>query len=445
MAWTGVTIADLNNFMKDYEYPRLDVDKVDHIGLFNLLKGNIDSQSFLAGNEVEWRVRTKAEMRTRAHTDGGDLPYPGTLGYEVAKVGIKQVITTAGVTGTSMEVAVGGTQSWGQVVQEALDAMFEDLDTTLTQIAYGDGTGRLGVVKSEVTTANGVYNLTLDNNYYNFGIENSQMIRLGQMVDVYTAGGDVVITGAEVTGVSPGNRKNGAAVDGTVQLTHGTAVGTIPADAVLYIYGSKGQLPMGLIGILNSGSAMGVSGATFQNLSRANYSLFKTPVYTAADFAGGTPGTPANWDLTDITSMLKIGYKNSKRLVTHLLMSPEMAYAFNRLNAATFNVQVNSPADKYPAVGDMMADSFLYDKGHQIAIITDWNIPENVIFGIHAPDLVIWTRGQFDFLREYGGVWEPSRGNRAHTFEAPYKGWLQLGAWRTDACFVAMDLRTDVG
>ena len=450
MPFTGFKVlSDLENFMRDYDYPRFEADKIDHIAVFSTLKNMVDSDSFRGGDEMKWPIRVSDQLVARAHTELAEIPEPGAAAYKNMSVNIKQIIVNAGITQEALETATGGENSFGVVVDEAVNMMFRDWDTLLTQISLGDGTGRLAKTKGsggDVAQADGKYTLICTNTYNDFGWDNTSRIRVGQKVDVYD-GATQKVFGATVLSKTSTKRNNaGGIIENTVvlQSNSGSDV-AVPQGSTIYVYGSKDKLPMGLLGILNTGSAFGVSAATFQGLSRTDYNIFKTPLYNATHLvSGGVAGTPCIWDLNDLTGILIEVEENSGKIPTHLLCHPNMSRAINRMNNANTQIVVSRVNDVQPAVGDMMAHTFMYDQGKTLSIVTDHNIPENVIYGICAPDLVVWSRGKFDFVRAYGTVWEPSRGSRVLTFEAPYKGWLQMGAWRTNTSFVVSDLRTNL-
>jgi predicted amidohydrolase len=130
-----------------------------------------------------------------------------------------------------------------------------------------------------------------------------------------------------------------------------------------------------------------------------------------------------------------------------LLCSAQLAMAIQRRNATENGITVNVGSTgglQQNIAGSRYASSFIAPDGRIIPIKVDNTIPANVLYGLNTKDLVLFSRGDFDFLREYGDIWEPSRGDRKTNYEAPYGGYMQFAAERCDNCFVIQDMRTDI-
>jgi hypothetical protein len=55
----------------------------------------------------------------------------------------------------------------------------------------------------------------------------------------------------------------------------------------------------------------------------------------------------------------------------------------------------------------------------------------------------MYQHGEFDWLRLFGDIWGPSKGDRKTDWEAPYGGYLQFAWDRCDNMALVQDLRSD--
>lgn len=459
MPQTPILITDLNNFMKNYPSGIIEwnVNPKLNIGLYDLLSGEINQTAFQAGEYYEFLIKTKQPYTARGFGENIDLPLPRSTAYEMAKIALKEMIVTAGVSKQARDKATGGTASWGNIVADAIDMMHTDFKTLLAIAALGDGSGKLARIKASTSHANTgatvegiVYDYTpigtADNTYLDFGWDNVLMMKPNMLVDIYR-GSALQVEKALVVSVTPGLRNNGAAADGSFTLY--TVGDYTPTDNdVIYLHGCYATgLPMGLTGLVTDNSIFGAGTTTFQTLTRASYASLLSPCYDATDFAAGAAGTPDVWDLSVITDAITQTFNNTGKTVDALLVNASLALCMSRLNKSNdMIVSVASQSAGYsaPVAGAQIAKTFIGPNGEMIPIKCDPTIPPNVLFGLCTDDLAMYTKGNFDFLREYGEIWEPARDSRKTNYEAPYGGYLQLGAKRCDTSFILMDLKTNL-
>lgn len=452
-------LTDLNNFMKNYPTQRIEVGTKfsKQIGLWQVLKNQVNTERFKAGTTIDFLIKTKNPFTGKAHGEGKNIPDPGVTAFEKSTLSIRELIATAGVTKQLMDQAIGGTYSWADGVQDALDDLQVDFNTLLTISAMGDGSGRLAKINAAVvtpTSADGFLTYTgiaCNNVAYDFGWDNVFMLRNGMKVDVYTSVGVQKVSGGVVSEVVRGNRGNGVAVNGTLKITApvgvvngfiNNAIGNVTANGdVIYLYDSKDKMPMGLTGLLTNGTyGDPATKTTFQGLTRANFPSLITKVYRGGDY-GGTDGVTGTWGLSEISQAFEEQiYGNGDGGPSALLVNQAMSSQIERLAKHGVVVNTADATGVRSAVGDRYASSFVAPNGQLVPIIIDPNIPGNMIYGISAEDLTLFTLGDFDFLREYGEIWEPTRGNRLTNYEAPYGGYATIGAYRCDRSFIMCDL-----
>ena len=460
MPFTGATLTTLNNFMLIYP----ETDRIIHwekldFPLLESLKPRIEVGDF-PGNEVEVLMKLTRPYRGQAHAEDQDIPLPGASSYIRQKIAMQELITDIGVTKQALDKAVGGEASWGSVVKEVIDDGHIDFKNLLETCLYQNGTGALARVVSctEVAT---VYTVVVDNVYADSGIEGTDLLKVGMMVDIYN--GATLVTavgGVELTTVTASVRNNGAAPTGADRgsfvFTDTTGL-TISDNFIVYLANSySAGLPMGLTGLVhgNGDAYAGVFDiTTFQNLTRATYPSLQGRVYQATDFGldseSPADGTPTLWDLDVLTDMIEDVERGTGKGKINLILAPQkLTRAMHRLMRAegSVSVQVSSSGalDQTP-VGSRYSRAFEGPDGRPIPVMTVATIPDNVLFGLDTRDIVWCQKGSFDFLSLTGRMWDKSYADRKTNFEAPFGGYYQIKAYRCDNMFMAQDLRYDVG
>jgi len=453
MSFGGITLGDLNNYMKNYPSQKVVPNEIMGSPLLEALKENIDTEAF-RGENIEILVKTRQPFTGKAHYEDADIPYPKDTAFVKQLIPLREVIVNAGLTRQAMMRATGGAASWGRIVDDVLRDQQIDFKWLLNLACMGNGTAALARV-STVANTSGITTVSCDNTYTDFGWENVALLKAGMQVEVRAADGTLRTPagGVEIESVSFGNRKNKAATHGSFSFAAASTLNIEDGD-IVYLYDSKDKLPMGLLGIVQDG--VHYSGAaqvsTFQNLSRGDYSSLRARIYQATDFGlsseNPADGVPTGWDLSVISDAIADVWRGGgKGRVDMLLCSANLAMAIMRRNKAESNIVVNvssTDQENQGAVGSMFANKFIAPDGRLIPIKVVETIPENCLYGLCLDDLNWFPFGDFDFVREYGEIWEPSRGDRKTNVEAPYGGFYNIGAERCDNCFVIQDIRTDI-
>lgn len=462
ITWDGVNLTDLANYMKDYPSGRIEPDEKVDWPLLDAMRPNLNTEMFI-GDNVEVLIKDTRPYTGKAHYENADIPYPGTQSWAKQLIPLREVMVNAGLTRQALNRAIGGDSSWGTVVDEVLRDQQVDFNWLLNSILIGNGSGAVARIVS-AAYSNNVTTITCDNTYTDSGIENVQLLKIGQQLEIYDSGGTQVEGASsavqwEVTGVTFGDRANSTSTTGTITVADvgGTLQGNISDNDVIYIYDAKtsgltGPMPMGLVGIVQ-GNGDDYAGAfaltTFQNLVRASYSSLQGRVYQATDFAtGATDGTPDDWDLTTISNAIKDVERGTGRgMVSHLILGNDLAMALSRRNWSESGINVtiaNTEQGNQTVVGSEYAQRFRTPDGRVIPILVADTIPENCLYGITMNDLVWHVKGAFDFYRLNGQVWDKSYNDRKTNFEAPYGGYMQISANRCDNAFCIQDMKTNI-
>ncbi len=456
----AITLSDLNNYMKNYPSGTIVPENAhwDQVPLFKALRPSID-RSVFRGEHIEVLMETGIGGTFEGFSENQDIPHGAAPAYEKQLVPLKEVIANAELTLQTRNRAIGGDTAWGRAVDMAIQHMFRRFYYGLELACLGNGTGALARVVSashvddSPSTGLYTYTVTCDNTYADFGVENVQLLQPGMKIDIYNGSNAVAsCTGLTVTGVSFGERANGAATSGTFTFVSDTdaLLGT-PDNYVVYLANSKSKLPMGLLGIVQDGvHYSGVAQlTTFQDQARADHAALRAKVYQATDFgpAGETPadGTPCSWALSTISDAIDEAEDTSGREIGALFVHSELAKAIDRLNRAANSVSVTvttTEATTQPVVGARQARTFEKSSGRQVPIYVCRTLPRNVLYGLSLDCLGWHPETEFDFLRLYGEVWMPSKDDRKANFEAPYYGSYNISSTRCDGHFVMQDMST---
>jgi hypothetical protein len=475
----AIMLTDLNNFMKAYPSGRIELgsDQRLNIALYDLLAKQVNKTAFKGGSTYDFLIETGSASSAQAHRENVDLPTPGTTGFVKATVAMKELIAIASISKQARDFATGGDNAWGNVVAHSIDMMMRDFKNILSVASLGDGTGKLARVAScSSSTSSGFFagstytnthTIIADNTYTDFGWENVAMLKTGMRVDVWASDYTTIhLADAIVGAVTFGNRANGAstvgaAANSVVLWSTAAAVSPIVDNDVIVLkdsgFGESGTategtyyLPMGLTGLISDDTSQAQDlTSTFQGLTRSTCPSLLSRIYQADDFGPGTPsvGLPTTWDLSVISDCINENYYASGKSIDALIMAAPLAMAFSRLNRGNdivVNTSTQGGAFAMPAAGARLSPSFIGPSGQVIPIMVDPNIPANVLYGVCSDDLAMFTKGDFDYLREYGDIWEPQRDSRKTNYEAPYGGYVNFGAYRSDTSFCIQDLKTNV-
>lgn len=464
----------INNFTLDVlKGGVMGYDDLD-VALFKTLQGFSKVDEF-HGDTVEQIMRTTRPYTSEAMTERKAMPEGKSWAYLRTQLRNTEFMTNSELTIQDMQRARGGSDSWGDIVMEALQLQIDDRDHFLKISALGDGTGRLGVVKGNtgITESSDTFTVTLDNTYDNFGWDNCWLLSPGMKIDIRNASGaDLGSTcnGLEVVSVTQGTRTaagNYAAVDGTFTFVSTAAlVGTgevleNPDNFIIYMSGSAGALASseltadttkmmtGLTGIVTDDVIFGAgSHAYFQGRARATFPALKSKVTRL------NSGTPTTWDGTTISTAIRdltTGITRVKSSDLVIMCNGLVAMAMHNMNisstggAGAYQVSVPSGQAAFQAVtGSRYSEVFIAPDGTPIPIVIDDTLPPHYMFILHKPSFTLY-KNYWGFVNDYGtGIWQPKRMSRALIYEAPWRGYVQLGVDRCDGCAVISDLRHDL-
>ena len=446
------------------------------VALFKTLEGFSSVDQFM-GEHIEQIMRTTRPFTGEAFYERKDIVAADSWEYERTMLKNTEFMVNTELTIQAIERAAGRPNSWGNIVMDALDLLQDDRDWLMKLSAIGDGTGRLGVVKGNtgITESSDTFTVTLDNTYDDFGWDNCWLLRPGMKIDIRNASGaDLGSTcnGLRIDSVTQGTRSTSgyAAVDGTFTFTTTAAlVGSgepleNPDNFIVYLSGSAGsiataemsagttasdttKLMTGLTGIVTDNVIFGSGAhAYFQGRTRATHPALKSQVTRLNN------GVPTDsWDATTISNVVRnlmIGNYRVKPSDLVILCNSRIAMAMHNLNiSATYggaggiSVTVPNGQQAFQAVtGSRIAQAFIAPDGTPIPIVIDETLPPHYLFVLNKPNFTLYRNG-WGFVSDMNtGVWMRTAGGRKLAYEAPYRGWVQLGVDRCDTCAVLSDL-----
>lgn len=450
-------LSDLNTVMRDF--PSF-IIVPENAGwkqnpVLQVLKSRVDRDAF-KGKRIEVKIKTKIGGYAEGTTETQDIPGGRSATWATQYVDLKRVIANAQLTSESIDRVKKGDNAWIDAVADSLADMRLYFNYVLEIACLGNGTGIVAEV-SAAADSGGVVTVTCDNDYTKMGIENTQALQKGMLVDFYQSNGTTLrLANKEVTAVTVGKRTAAGAYavpTGTFTITHAPGHGIVDGDLVV-LKNSLNALPMGLGGIVQDGTHFtAVYGrvATFQNLTRTSYPSLQSTIYQATDFGltseSPVDGVPTLWAPSTISDAITEAEANSGVLVTDLFCHSDLASALNRLNASSNSISVNVAATtgiQQIVVGNQHAKFFETADGRQIPIHVCRTMPRYVLKGVSADTLHWSVDEEFDFLRLFGDIWGPTKDDRKADYEAPFRGRYELWTERCDGSFDLQDLRVDV-
>lgn len=193
-----------------------------------------------------------------ARPERGDLPEAGFQRWKQGLIYWRLVYGAFELTGPVIEAAKGNLKSFAAARTEEIEGLTRDVIKDLNRQIYGDGSGILA-------TANGTDGANT------FDVADGMYLRKNMVITVWTA------DTANISSRSISNLTVNA--DGTMRVTYSGADGTILAGDLVIRAGSAtdvggvrtGWELHGLKVIVDDGT----SAATFENIVRADYPLFK--------------------------------------------------------------------------------------------------------------------------------------------------------------------------
>lgn len=214
--YVGPIVEQLNN--KTYMLDQIERD-TEHIDLY--------------GRRAIIPVHTNRNRGRGSRADGGTLPAAGRQSYQDAIVKIKGHFSGIEVTDQSIQASQSNEGAFINILDSESQKCGEDLRKDINRQVFGEGTGVLATVTSEVTSTKSI------------PVTSVQYIYVGDPVDIVkTADGT---TGEGKTGVEVIKREGGS----TKKIEVSEAVTKVTTAYGVYLAGSYGNEMDGLRNIIN--------------------------------------------------------------------------------------------------------------------------------------------------------------------------------------------------
>ena len=456
----AVTLTELNDVQRDWASMIIVPEHAEWADnpVLKVLKTRIDRTAF-RGNRIEIKMKTAMGGIAQGFTDNVAIPVGEAPDWVTQYIDLKWIIANAQLTHQATQRAVKGDNSWINSMDDALSDMMLRFNHLQEVSANGNGTGFVAEVSaaSDDSATPNIVTVSCDQAYTDNGFENVQALLPGDYVDIYQSNGTTIrVTKAKVITVTEGLRTaNGsyAAATGTFTVAVALGHGIVNGDLVC-MNGSLNRLPMGLGGMVQDGTHYTATYgrvSTFQNLARSGRAGLQSYMLQATDFGIATEspadGVPTLWGLSVVSDAITVVQRRSGLKVTDLFMHGDTATAIDTLNQSEKGITVNvanTAGTFQTAAGKRYARQFIAPDGHLIDIHACDTMPRHVIRGV-AADAIHWSPAEeFNFLRMYGDVWGPTKGDSYVAYEAPFTGAYQMWCERCDGFFEISDLRVDV-
>ena len=462
MSWSGDKVSDFLTSLMNERLAKKDVI-VKTVGanpMYNRISKFSEKADFTDDGKAKLVMEVMYNRNAGPRPEAVDVMQPGKDEYTTVYLDMKQYMSSIGFTQEEAEdIVTADNAAVANLVNRKINNAVKDMKHKLNYAYSADGTGRLARVSAYDA---GTRTVTVDNEQPDFGWSKCQFLRDGMYVDIYTV--------ADITGAAAWTLKCSRVQITSVNRAAGTFVVSgiteAPADgdfvflpgSVLFTADGKWagwtNTP-GLLTIVDDGSCAGHEfgdgssnayngnwyGATWQHVTRANYSQLLAKVYRAGDWAGGADGTAATCTLEDINACIRSVDEEGEGggMISALYMNPATRDWFAPIAAAAQNLTVTTTENKVTG-GITQIDSYKTATGRLIPIISMVTLPNGVIMGGDEGDIKLYEKVPLGWFKGMGGMTFPSPGQRNLTFEGWQRTRLVLAAERCDNWFRMEDI-----
>ncbi len=198
------------------------------------------SENYVTGKDVKKCVRYGVNGGMGAGTETGDLPASGEQKTAVFTLPLANLYGTIEISDKAVRASQNNEGSFVNLLNEEMESLVQTAEFHFGRMLYGDGYGKIAVVKSNTTT-----DITVDTVKY---------LREGMIIDIKDEFGDDIgenYHGRVIKNVDRVNKK--------ISLT-GANIGSsdLPDNAHIFVQGSENKEILGLGAIFNGNSLYGV-------------------------------------------------------------------------------------------------------------------------------------------------------------------------------------------
>lgn len=281
-----------------------------------------------------------------AGTETGALPTPAGNNYVQFKTALKNLFGRIEISDKAVRASANAGGAFVNLLADEMEGLVKASTFNLGRMIYGDGTGLLATVSAEATTSSS-----------SIVVDDTRNIIEGMVLDIFTAGGDVVMSGKRVVYV---DRLNNAVYIGNITAT-------VTAGSTLYVQGSKNNEITGLEAIFGTGSLYGLNRTDYPWLSpyvnTDAVSMDDVTLQNTIDALEDKAGSEV-----DFIACSRSARKAYQQYLTYYRRNIDVAELAGGFKAITFN-GIPVVADRFIAEGTAY---FLNTKDFTIHQLCDW-------------------------------------------------------------------------
>lgn len=346
------------------------------------------------GKEVVFDTHIGRNQGIGARNVREKLPTAGAQKYKQAHLYLKNLYGSIEVDGQLFEQAAEDYQAFINVVDNEIKGLRRDLAVDMNRQIYGDGSGKIAVVKTANTA-----DTTVE-------FDSVHWVEYGMIVDILSADG-ATQKANEVEVVSVNTSTN--------VVTFASNVTCAVGDIIVRASNTTNSFGKELTGLAKIVSATG----SLHEIDPAD-----TPVWASTEVTLGSVGTPGTLTELDLISLVQKVDKQGGD-VDVFLASPGVYNAYWNL-LQSFRQFTNTAA----LTGGQR--SFTFEAlGKPIRFVSDYAAPKGTLYALSSKELVMNQKKDWSWMDRDGSMW--SKVADTDAYEARYYLYAELGTYRRNA------------
>lgn len=392
----GATLTTVSALLKEvYEKDVQDQLNNDVVGFKRIERTSEGVTNEVGGRYVTFPLRVGRNHGIGARNENEALPTPGQQKTTAARVGLKYLYGGINLTGQTIELANDNYQAFAGALDEEITGLKRDLAKDVNRQFYGDGTGTMAIVASDIASV-----VTVDNIQY---------LEVGMMIDVLSNVGAVRASNRMITAINTATK--------AVTYDGADASASIVATDIIVRTGNYNREMTGLGAIIKDTG-------TLYNVDPTVTPQWKSVV----NANGGTPRAltealmiKVNDDVRVNGGTVTVGFTN---------LGVRRAY-FNLLK--TDRRYVNTKDFE----GGFSGLAFTTDKG-EIPIVVDVDAPYNRIYFANEKAIKLYRESDWGWMDRDGNKFQRVIGFDA--YEARMYQYCEMGTHRRNSHGVLADI-----
>lgn len=349
------------------------------------------------GKEVRFDTHIGRNQGIGARGIRETLPVAGAQKYKQASLYLKNLYGSIEVDGQLFEQATGDPNSFVNIVDAEISGLKRDVARDLNRQIYGDGSGKLGTVKTTATGTTIVF-------------DNAQWIEPDMAV--------ALLDGSDLTDGTPTVKSTVSVVsvnEDTGAVTFSASVAAVAGDIIVRGVSGVNSFNKELTGL---GAIVG-AGNSLHGIDGASVPVWNSTMKTLGSV--GTPGTLTEMDL--ISLVQKVDKQGGE--VDVFLAAPGVYNAYWNLLQG-FRQFVNGAG----LTGGQR--SFTFEAmGKPIKFVSDTAAPKNTLYALSSNELVINRKKDWSWMDRDGSYWQ--RVGDTDAYRATLYQYSELGTYRRNA------------